>query len=196
MPISIICVLIPVLMDGCYQPSNYSPGLGAPSLGDAVDIAFDTSGNVLIGGVTGTTSSQLPCYWENGSLVTTLPVGQGNYAFAIGWSTVDTSGNFFIAGAVGSTTDLLVPCCWENGALSYLTTGTSAAGVASGILASGQTLYATGGVGSSTSSLSASLWTNGALTLLPLGTGNSYGQGFAVSLDAKGNVYVAGAVGP
>ncbi len=50
------------------------------------------------------------------------------------------SGNFFMAGAAGPTVSVLVPCYWENGALSYLTAGTSTAGIASAILAVGQTL--------------------------------------------------------
>jgi len=128
LPVGVFCALTFFLVESCSQPPSYFlfPGSGSNPFRDAVDMAFDPSGNLLVGGVTGTSGSQLPCYWENGPLVMTLPVGPGNYAFSIGWGTVDLSGNFFIAGAVGTTSDSLIPCYWDNGALSFLIAGTEA----------------------------------------------------------------------
>jgi diacylglycerol kinase family enzyme len=38
-------------------------------------------------------------------------------------------------------------------------------------------------------------WKNDILYSLPLGTGNTMGQAIGVSVDASGNVYIAGVVG-
>jgi len=141
----------------CYWTVNgTSPGtasdlpIGANTYGWAQGIAINGS-NVYIAGIEGTSSSTDPCYWENGSPVSTMPVGTGNSSYWEYWASADTSGNLYTVGAVGTSSSTPIPCYWENGTLHLLDMGVHASmsaqmrGVAVTPLAGTQGLSGDGG---------------------------------------------------
>ena len=64
-----------------YTTSGSNTGSTATPFGDTVAVALDASGNLLIGGVTGDSNSQLPCSWKNGTFVGDLVRGHGQLCF-------------------------------------------------------------------------------------------------------------------
>jgi len=109
--VPLVLVAVTLLITGCSQPgstSNSTPN----TVGLVVGVALDTAGNFYLAGYTGTSSSSDPCYWKNGTLVTTLPVGSGNSIFTIAQMSIDSAGNIYILGDVGTSSSTLLPCYW------------------------------------------------------------------------------------
>ncbi|MGA2973793.1 MAG: chitobiase/beta-hexosaminidase C-terminal domain-containing protein [Spirochaetia bacterium] len=179
--------------DGTLTPLQMGSG---NTVGQAVNAAVDSSGNLYIAGCAGPTTSSwgyntLPCYWENETL-TLLSIVGNTYGQAAGVA-IDSSGNLYVAGCIWGIAGG-EPCYWKNGTQFILSMGSgNTFGYANSVaLDNAGNVYIVGKVGPAYNSAMPCYWENGTLTLLPMGSGNTVGYASTIALDSAGNVYIAG----
>jgi hypothetical protein len=152
--------------------------------GDALNLLYDSAGNVICCGYVTKHSQNLPCYWKNGTYYSLSDYpGQAQSVVVIG-DDVYLTGNIWVS---GNETDA---CYWKNGALTILPVGSATWGTAGGVTINGDDVYIVGFTTLNGVNIPC-YWKNGTRTDLTYGTATGGSQTCGIFVY-NGVVYVCG----